>query len=104
MSNQWDLSRVILKRQGVFGNFQLIGLLHVNEGGGRAWHVKQINLNPIRNYWVQDGNIFSLIIDGPLSEPIDSRLERGSQILDMSEDERLTILDALATWEAEEHE
>ena len=104
LNNEWDVSRVILKRQGVFGNYQLIGLLHGNVGGDRAWHVKQINENPVQNYWVQDGKVFSLRIDGPLSEPIDSRLEPGNQILDMSEDESRMILNAIATWEAEEHE
>jgi hypothetical protein len=104
LNDEWDVSRVILKRQGVFGNYQLIGLLHGNEDGDRAWHVKQINENPVRNYWVQDGKVFALRIDGPLSEPINSRLERGNQILDMSEDESRMILNAIATWEAEEHE
>jgi len=104
LSNERDVSRVILKRQGVFGNYQLIGLLYGNEGGDRAWHIKQINENPVRNYCVQDGKVFSLRIDGPLSEPIDTHLERGSQILDMREDERRMIFDAIARWEAEEHE
>jgi hypothetical protein len=104
LSDEWDLSKVIWKRQGVFGNYQLIGLLHQNEGGDRVWHIKQISENPARNYWVQDGKFFSLRIDEPPGEPIGSRLERGGQILDMSEDESRMILNAIAKWEAEGQE
>lgn len=99
-----DLSKVILKRMGVFGDYQLVGLLYGNDRGGRAWHIKQINENPVKDYCVQGGKFFSIKIDVPLGGPIGMRLERGDLILDMSEDERRTILDAIAKWEAHERQ
>jgi hypothetical protein len=102
VSNEWNVSKVISKRQGVFGNYQLIGLLYGNDRGDRAWHIKQINENPVRDYCVQEGKFFSMQIDVPFSGPIGMRLEKGGLIPDMNEDERRMILDAIATWDSEE--
>jgi hypothetical protein len=103
MSGEWDVSKVILKRMGVFGDYQLIGLLYGNDRGDRAWHIKQINENPVKDYCVQGEKFFSTKIDVPLGGPIGMHLERGDDlILDMSEPEKRTILDAIAKWEADE--
>lgn len=101
MSDEWDVSEVILKRQGVFGDYELMGLLYENDRGDRAWHIKEINENPVKDYCVQNHKFFSMKIDVPLGGPIGMHLIRGDLMLDMSEDERRMILNAIAAWEAE---
>jgi hypothetical protein len=102
LSDELVVSRVLSNRTGVFGKHQLIGLLHVGESGERFWHVQQIGPDIVRHYCVQNNRVFWLTVDLLVVEPFSTRLERGSEVLDMRGDVRDAIHDAIASWEAED--
>lgn len=91
----------INRRAGVYDGRIVQGFEFEDERGIRAWHITTwtTDRNVIEDYWIE-GDKFHEVLGLYLNA--NSRIEIGRLIVDIEEQKRTVILNALRKWEQEE--
>lgn len=88
-------------RMGVFGNYQMHGFQYESQAGQRAWHITswRSNHNPVKDYWVSDGQFFALSVSVGCDYENHTLLQTFGPVADMKVEEKHAILEAITDWE-----
>ena len=101
MPSEFEPLKRLSYRMAVVGNYQMYGFQYENRTGQRAWHITlwRSNHNPVKGYWVADGQFFSLSMSVGCDYENHILLQTFGPVADMKAEEKQAILEAIADWE-----
>jgi hypothetical protein len=102
MTDEVESLKRIANHEGVFGNYQMFGEEYENASGERAWHITvwPSDHGPVRHYWVQDEEFFSISIEVGFKHTHNTLIKNTGPATNIKPEEKQAILEAIAKWEA----